>query len=55
VVVIIDEFADLMADKDAKKVLETTLKRIGAKARAAGVHLILATQRPEAPGVITAQ
>jgi S-DNA-T family DNA segregation ATPase FtsK/SpoIIIE len=55
VVVIIDEFADLMADKDARKLLETTLKRIGAKARAAGVHLILATQRPEAPGVITAQ
>jgi S-DNA-T family DNA segregation ATPase FtsK/SpoIIIE len=55
VVVIIDEFADLMADKDAKKVLETTLKRIGAKARAAGIHLILATQRPEAPGVITTQ
>ncbi len=55
VVVIIDEFADLMADRDAKKVLETTLKRIGAKARAAGIHLILATQRPEAPGAITTQ
>jgi S-DNA-T family DNA segregation ATPase FtsK/SpoIIIE len=54
IVVIIDEFADLMADKEAKKALEAPLKRIGAKARAAGIHLVLATQRPEAPGVITA-
>jgi S-DNA-T family DNA segregation ATPase FtsK/SpoIIIE len=54
-VLLIDEFADLMADKEAKKTLETTLKRIGAKARAAGIHLVLATQRPEAPGVVTTQ
>jgi DNA segregation ATPase FtsK/SpoIIIE-like protein len=47
-VVVIDEFADLMADTDAKKVLGTPLKRIAAKARAAGIHLVLATQRPEA-------
>jgi hypothetical protein len=47
-VVIMDEFADLMADADAKKVLGTPLKRIAAKARAAGIHLVLATQRPEA-------
>jgi hypothetical protein len=52
VVLIIDEFADLMADKDAKKTLEKPLKRIGALARAAGIHLVLATQRPEA-GVVT--
>src|SRR5262249_27111754 len=30
VVLIIDEFADLMADREAKRTLETTLKRIGA-------------------------
>jgi len=47
-VLIFDEFADLMADKDAKKELEAPLKRLGAKARAAGIHLVLATQRPEA-------
>jgi S-DNA-T family DNA segregation ATPase FtsK/SpoIIIE len=47
-VVIIDEFADLMADKESKNALEKPLKRIGALARAAGIHLVLATQRPEA-------
>jgi S-DNA-T family DNA segregation ATPase FtsK/SpoIIIE len=52
VVLIIDEFADLMADKEAKKILEKPLKRIGSLARAAGIHLVLATQRPEA-GVVT--
>ncbi len=47
-ILVFDEFADLMADRDAKKELETPLKRIGAQARAAGIHLVLATQRPEA-------
>ncbi len=55
IVIIVDEFADLMADKQAKKSLEAPLKRIGAKGRAAGVHLVLATQRPEAPGVFPPQ
>jgi S-DNA-T family DNA segregation ATPase FtsK/SpoIIIE len=45
---IFDEYADLMADRDSKKELEGPLKRLGAKARAAGIHLVLATQRPEA-------
>jgi hypothetical protein len=52
VVVVFDEFADLMDDRDTRRELEGLLKRIAAKARAAGVHLILATQRPEA-GVVT--
>ena len=47
-VVVFDEFADLMVDKSTKKVLEPLLKRLGAKARAAGIHLVLGTQRPEA-------
>ncbi|MGL6097740.1 MAG: FtsK/SpoIIIE domain-containing protein, partial [Fimbriiglobus sp.] len=47
-VVVFDEFADLMTDKGTKKVLEPLLKRLGAKARAAGIHLVLGTQRPEA-------
>lgn len=52
IVLVMDEFADLMTDKDARRDLETTLRRLGALARAAGIHLVLATQRPEA-GVVT--
>jgi hypothetical protein len=47
-VLVFDEFADLMADRASKKELEVLLKRLGAKARAAGIHLVLGTQRPEA-------
>lgn len=47
VVVIFDEFADLMAESETRKALEGALKRIGALARAAGIHLVLATQRPD--------
>jgi S-DNA-T family DNA segregation ATPase FtsK/SpoIIIE len=48
IVVIFDEFADLMLDKETRRALEQPLRSIGALARAAGIHLILATQRPEA-------
>lgn len=51
-VVVFDEFADLMVDRSTKKELEPLLKRLGAKARASGIHLVLGTQRPEA-SVIT--
>jgi hypothetical protein len=46
--VVFDEFADLMVDRCMKKELEPLLKRLGAKARASGIHLVLGTQRPEA-------
>jgi len=45
---IFDEYADFMTQKETAKVLEQSIKRLGAMARAAGIHLIIATQRPEA-------
>jgi DNA segregation ATPase FtsK/SpoIIIE-like protein len=47
IVIVFDEFADLMAEPESRKELESSLKRIGALARAAGIHLVLATQRPD--------
>lgn len=44
IVVIIDELADLMVAAGAE--IEDYIHRLGAKARAAGIHVILATQRP---------
>lgn len=56
-VVMIDEYADMIIDKQTRSALETCIQRIGQKGRAAGFHLVLATQRPDAKvvnGVIKA-
>ena len=44
IVIVVDEFADMMMVVGKK--VEELIARLGQKARAAGVHLILATQRP---------
>ena len=46
IVVIVDEFADLIIT--AGREIEIPISRIAAKARAVGIHMILATQRPDA-------
>ncbi len=46
--VIHDEFADWMLTDDYKAAVTATVGRLGVKARAAGIHLIFAAQRPEA-------
>jgi S-DNA-T family DNA segregation ATPase FtsK/SpoIIIE len=48
IVCIFDEYADFMAEKESRTAIEQSIKRLGAMARAAGIHLIIATQRPDA-------
>ncbi len=50
IVLIMDEFADIMAV--VGKEMDAAISRIAAKARAAGIHLILATQRPSSDVIL---
>jgi S-DNA-T family DNA segregation ATPase FtsK/SpoIIIE len=45
IVIIVDEFADLKLSKSGSAI-ETSISRLAAKARASGIHIVLATQRP---------
>jgi DNA segregation ATPase FtsK/SpoIIIE-like protein len=48
VVLVFDEFADLiLTGRNEKKEFEDMVARLAGKGRAAGVHLVLATQRPD--------
>ncbi len=50
IVLIMDEFADIMAV--VGKEMDIAISRIAAKARAAGIHMILATQRPSSDVIL---
>jgi S-DNA-T family DNA segregation ATPase FtsK/SpoIIIE len=43
-----DEFAEWMLVRDYKEAVSASVQRLGSKARAAGIHLIFAAQRPDA-------
>lgn len=56
IVIVVDEFADLKLSKSGPAI-ENSISRLAAKARASGIHIVLATQRPSADvitGVIKA-
>ena len=48
IVCIIDEFADLIMKPQHSKIIEEYVVRLAQKSRAAGIHLVIATQRPTA-------
>jgi hypothetical protein len=48
IVCLCDEYADLITDRATRREVEDRIRRLGAKARAAGIHLIIATQYPKA-------
>lgn len=52
-VIVLDEYADLTSEPEAKKAIEGHLKRLAQKARAAGIHVIIATQKPDATVIST--
>jgi hypothetical protein len=52
-IIVLDEYADLTSEPEAKKTIEGHLRRLAQKARAAGIHLIIATQKPDATVIST--
>jgi S-DNA-T family DNA segregation ATPase FtsK/SpoIIIE len=53
IVIVLDEYADLTSDPEDKRSIEDLLRRLTQKARAAGIHVIAATQRPSADVIST--
>jgi DNA segregation ATPase FtsK/SpoIIIE-like protein len=47
IVLIFDEFADWMLDDEFKRSASEAMQRLAGKARAAGIHLVISTQRPD--------
>jgi len=43
---VLDEYSDLISDDSNRKKIEKCLQRLAQKARAAGIHLIISTQKP---------
>ena len=48
IVVLCDEYFDLIADKKTRREVEMRVARLASKGRSSGIHLILATQFPKA-------
>lgn len=46
IVCVIDEFADLIMKAEHTKIIEEYVVKLAQKSRAAGIHLVIATQRP---------
>ncbi|MCZ0931858.1 MAG: DNA translocase FtsK 4TM domain-containing protein, partial [Oligoflexia bacterium] len=44
--IVIEEFGDLMADREVRRSIENSVVRLAQKARASGIHLVLAMQSP---------
>ena len=44
--IVIEEFGDLMADRSIRRSVENSVVRLAQKARASGIHLVLAMQSP---------
>ena len=51
--IVLDEYADLTSVKESKEIIESHLRRLAQKARAAGIHVIIATQNPKADVIST--
>lgn len=45
-IIVLDEYADLIVDDNERKLIEKGLQRLSQKARAAGIHVIVCTQKP---------